>query len=41
MEDFTLQYTETDENGEPIFYRFNIKDVGFIMISATNQAARY
>ncbi|HOF45395.1 MAG TPA: C10 family peptidase [Bacteroidales bacterium] len=39
MEDFTLQYTETDENGEPIFYRFNIKDVGFIMISATNQAA--
>lgn len=38
LTDLTLEYTELDENGAPVFYRFSIKDCGFIMISATNQA---
>ena len=38
LEDLTLQYTELDENGQPIFYRFAVRDFGFILISATDQA---
>ncbi len=34
--DFTLQYTETDANGEAVYYRFKIGNKGFIIISATN-----
>ena len=38
LEDLTLQYTELDENGQPIFYRFGVRNFGFILISATDQA---
>lgn len=31
----TLQHVETDENGEPLFYRFQLNDRGFIIVSAT------
>lgn len=31
----TLQHTETDENGEPLFYRFQLNNKGFILVSAT------
>jgi hypothetical protein len=31
----TLQHTETDENGEPLFYRFQLNDRGFVIVSAT------
>ena len=34
--DFILQYTETDANGDAVYYRFKIGDKGFIIISATN-----
>jgi len=31
----TLQHTETDENGEPLFYRFQLNGQGFVIVSAT------
>ncbi len=31
----TLKHTETDENGEPLFYRFQLNDQGFVIVSAT------
>jgi len=31
----TLAHTETDENGEPLFYRFQLNDKGFVIVSAT------
>ena len=31
----TLQHTETDENGEPLFYRFQLNDQGFVIVSAS------
>lgn len=31
----TLQYTETDENGEPLYYRFQVNNQGFVMVSAS------
>lgn len=37
--DFTLQYTETDKNGEAVYYRFQIGEKGFILISATDLVA--
>ena len=36
--DFKLQHTETDANGEAVFYRFQVGEKGFILISATNLA---
>ena len=30
-----LKHVETDENGEPLFYRFQLNDLGFIIVSAT------
>ncbi len=33
--DFTLMETVYSEDGEPAFYRFQIKDKGFILVSAT------
>ncbi len=36
--DFALVYTETDENGEPLYYCFNIKSQGFIIVSASELA---
>lgn len=34
--DLTLKHTELNENGEPVYYRFQIKDKGFILVSATD-----
>lgn len=31
----TLQHTEIDENGEPLFYRFQLNNQGFVIVSAT------
>ena len=31
----TLQYVETDENGEPLFYRFQLNNQGFVIVSAS------
>ena len=31
----TLQHIETDENGEPLYYRFQLNNQGFIIVSAT------
>lgn len=36
LDDFELQYTETDANGEALYYRFQIGEKGFILISATD-----
>lgn len=36
--DFALVHTETDENGEPLYYCFQIRTQGFIMISASDLA---
>ncbi len=36
--DFVLVYTEVDENGDPVFYCFQFRTQGFIMISATESA---
>lgn len=36
--DFVLVHTETDENGEPLYYCFQIRSLGFIMISASDLA---
>lgn len=36
MADLTLKHTELNENGEPVYYRFQIKDQGFILVSATD-----
>ena len=30
----TLQKVETDENGEPLYYRFQLNDQGFVIVSA-------
>lgn len=38
LSDFTLVHTETDENGESLYYCFQIRDYGFIMVSATSLA---
>ena len=38
LSDFTLVHTETDENGESLYYCFQILDYGFIMVSATSLA---
>lgn len=38
LSDFALVHTETDENGESLYYCFQIRDNGFIMISATSLA---
>ncbi|MCR4680891.1 MAG: C10 family peptidase [Bacteroidales bacterium] len=35
--DITLAYTEYDQNGTPVYYRFQVGEKGFIMISATDQ----
>ena len=37
--DFVLKHTELDENGEPVFYRFSIRNQGFILISADDAVA--
>lgn len=37
--DFALVYTESDENGNPLYYCFQIRDNGFIMISASDLAS--
>lgn len=34
-----LVYTEYSENGTPVYYRFQVGDKGFIMISATDQVS--
>ena len=34
--DLTLKHTELNENGEPVYYHFQIKDKGFILVSATD-----
>lgn len=34
--DFVLKHTELDENGEPVFYQFAIREQGFILISAND-----
>lgn len=34
----TLTYTEYDENGTPLFYRFQVGDKGFMIVSATDLA---
>ena len=31
----TLQHTEMDENGEPLFYRFKLNNRGFVIVSAS------
>lgn len=31
----TLKHVETDENGEPLFYRFQLNNQGFVIVSAT------
>ncbi|MBR4536649.1 MAG: C10 family peptidase [Bacteroidales bacterium] len=31
----TLQYTETDESGEPLYYRFQLNNQGFVIVSAS------
>ncbi|MBO4654764.1 MAG: C10 family peptidase [Bacteroidales bacterium] len=31
----TLQHTETDENGDPLYYRFRLNNRGFVIVSAT------
>ena len=36
--DFALIHVETDENGDPLYYCFQIKTKGFILISATESA---
>jgi hypothetical protein len=36
--DFVLVYTETDENGEPLYYCFQFRSQGFVMVSATEFA---
>lgn len=35
----TLQHTETNDQGEPVLYRFKINDRGFIIVSATEFVA--
>ncbi|MCQ2285669.1 MAG: C10 family peptidase [Bacteroidales bacterium] len=39
LDDIQLSYTEMDENGDPVFYRFDIKNSGFIVVSATDLVA--
>ena len=34
--DFVLKHTELDENGEPVFYQFAIREQGFILVSAND-----
>lgn len=34
--DIMLEHTELDDNGVPVFYRFSVKGVGFVLVSATD-----
>lgn len=34
--DFVLKYTEVDENGDAVFYQFDIREQGFIIVSAND-----
>ena len=36
LTDLTLKHTELNENGEPVYYHFQIKDRGFVLVSATD-----
>ncbi|MBO7492111.1 MAG: C10 family peptidase [Bacteroidales bacterium] len=36
--DLTLVYTEYTEAGDPVYYRFQVGDKGFMIVSATDQA---
>lgn len=36
LSDLVLEATETDEAGEPVFYRFSINGNGFVLVSATD-----
>ena len=36
LSDINLSFVQTDDNGEPVFYRFDIKNSGFIIVSATD-----
>ena len=37
--ELTLTYTQYDEEGNPLFYRFQVGEKGFIIISATELAS--